>query len=149
MTPLVIFELDGNIPPKKNRPRIFQRGASFIRLPSKAHEKWHQGAGYQINLQKSNSPVALPIKKCDYIEVHLYYGTKIPKDNTNTVESVHDLLVDCGVLADDNWQITGETRQIPHYRKDQPGCKIIIKVSDQEKDSIAGQGTEGNKGSGA
>lgn len=128
------FELDGNIPPKKNRPRIFKRGKAFIRLPSKAHEKWHQNASYQINLQKSDCPVDLPIKKCEYIEVHLFYGTLGIKDNSNTVESVHDLLVDTGILEDDNWRVTGETRQIPHYRKDEPGCKIIIKLADTSND---------------
>ena len=48
--------------------------------------------------------VDLPIKKCDSVTVHLYYGTLAVKDNTNTVESVLDLLVDMGVLEDDNWQ---------------------------------------------
>jgi len=138
------FELDGNIPPKKNRPRIFKRGKTFIRLPSKAHEKWHETASYQINLQKHDCGVDLPIKKCDYIEVHLYYGTNIIKDNTNTVESVHDLLVDTGILQDDNWQVTGRTTQIPHYRKGQPGCRIIIKVSDNPENIKIGEGAGSN-----
>lgn len=144
MARTAIFELDGNIPPKKNNPRIFPRGKSFIRLPSKAHEKWHHAAGYQINLQKHDCPLDLPIKKCEYIEVHLFYGTLITKDNTNTVESVHDLLVDTGVLVDDSWQITGETRQIPHYRKGKPGCRIIIQVPDNQENSEPGKSTESN-----
>jgi len=130
-----IFALDGNIPPKKNNPRIFRRGKGFIRLPSKAHEKWHEIAAYQINLQKSDCPVELPIKKCDSIEVDLYYGTLIVKDNTNTVESVLDLLVDTGVLEDDNWKVTGTTIQVPHYRKGKPGARIVIKVSEILGDS--------------
>lgn len=142
MGSFVEFYLDGNIPAKKNRPRIFKRGKGFVRIPSKAHEKWHQAAGYQLKLQKQDCGVDLPIKKCEYIEVHLFYGTKAVKDNTNTVESVMDLMVDLGVLEDDNWQITGETRQIPHYRKGKPGCRIVIKLDDNHRHSTDGEGNK-------
>jgi Holliday junction resolvase RusA-like endonuclease len=132
MADTLILELDGNIPPKKNRPRIFKRGKTFVRIPSKAHEKWHSDASYQIKMQLNNIsvPLELPIQKCEYIEVHLYYATLGVKDNTNTVESVHDLLADLGIIEDDNWKVTGETRQIPHHRKNEAGCKIIIKISE-------------------
>ena len=140
----IVFELDGNIPTKKNRPRIFKRGKAFIRKPSLAHEKWHKAAGYQLKMQKHDCPIELPIKKCDNIIVHLYYGTLIVKDNTNTVDSVHDLLTDMGIIEDDNWKVTGETRQIPHYRKGNPGCKIIIKVSDNNEYESVGKGVNSN-----
>ena len=63
------------------------------------------------------------------IELILYYGTLIKKDNTNTADSVHDLLADVGIIEDDNWRVTGRTIQTPVYRKNKPGCKIIIELA--------------------
>jgi len=131
----VYFELKGVIPPKKNSKQIFvnPRTKRLAVIPSKRHKEWHRHASLQLNVQKNN--LDLPIKECEYIEVTIFYHEKRPRDNTNIVESIHDLLVDNGILSDDNWKVTGETRQIPVYRKGLPGCEITIQPSastDQE-----------------
>jgi len=77
----------------------------------------------------------IPVEKCRAIIVHLFYGNNLRKDNTNTVESVHDLLVDFGILKDDCHQVTGTTIQIPYYRKDKPGCRIEIVIDDDGRES--------------
>ena len=131
MSRIITFELTGRIPSKKNNKSIrFNRKTRkpFI-TSSDDYKKWHQYASLQINTQKSDiKNVQFPIQKCDYIETTLFYGTKHRSDNTNKTESVHDLLVDMGVLQDDNWQITGRTTQIPIYREKEPGAEIVIGI---------------------
>lgn len=130
MDDIVTFYLDGRIPSKKNSKQIFQNtrtGKPFI-TTQKNYKAWHAVQSLQLNLQKSK--YNLPIKKCEKIVVKLFYGDMRKSDNTNKVESIHDLLVDNGILEDDNWQVTGPTEQIPIYRKGEPGCEIIIQVAE-------------------
>jgi len=131
MSRIITFELTGRIPSKKNNKSIRSNPRTkkpFI-TSSKDYKKWHEYASLQINTQKSDiKNVQFPIQKCDYIETTLFYGTKHRSDNTNKTESVHDLLVDMGVLQDDNWQITGRTTQIPIYREKEPGAEIVIGI---------------------
>ena len=130
---MVRFVVNGNIPAKKNRYRVrfnFKTKKPFI-APDDVYKNWNRNAKYIINTQKTDYPdIDFPIKKCESITVIIYYGTLIKKDNSNVIESIHDLLVDAGVLIDDNWQVTGETLQIPKYRKGSPGAEIIIKIPD-------------------
>ena len=133
MSRIITFELTGRIPSKKNNKSIrFNRKTKrpFI-TSSDDYKKWHGYASLQINTQKSDiKNVQFPIQKCDYIETTLFYGTKHRSDNTNKTESVHDLLVDMGVLQDDNWQITGRTTQIPIYREKEPGAEVVIGIKE-------------------
>lgn len=127
---MITFTLEGRIPSKKNSKQIFQNkktGKPFI-TSSKDFKLWNQAQSLQINLQKHKYD--LPIKKCESITVKLFYGDLRGADNTNKVESIHDLLVDNGILEDDNWKVTGTTIQIPIYRKGKPGCEIIIQALD-------------------
>lgn len=124
----IIFELDGDIPSKKNNPRIFRRGKQNVRLPSTKYDKWHEVAGYQINLQKTSMKgIEFPLQKCEYIAVTIFYPNLRVHDNSNVIESIHDLLVDMGIISDDNWKVTGTTIQIPEFREKKPGARIAIK----------------------
>jgi len=128
---IVTFDLDGTIPSKKNSKQIFKNSRTGKRFPSTSDrfKIWEQGSRYQINLQKgSRTDIVFPIKKCEYIECTLFYGDRRGRDNSNTIESIHDLLVDTGIILDDKWQITGTTIQIPIFREKEPGARIVIKV---------------------
>lgn len=130
----IYFKLEGVIPPKKNSKQIFvnPRTKRLTVIPSKRHKEWHKHASLQLAVQKNN--LDLPIKECEYLEVTLFYADKRGRDNTNIVESVHDLLVDNGILDDDKWQVTGPTIQIPVYRKNHAGCEITIETSSTGKE---------------
>ena len=128
MNRIVTFYLEGRIPSKKNNNQIFRNkrtGRPFI-TSQESYKTWHAAQSLQLNLQKSK--YKLPIKKCEKITVKLFYGDLRKADNTNKAESVHDLIVDNGILEDDNWFVTGITEQIPEYRKGKPGCEIIIRA---------------------
>ena len=140
MKRIIILEFDGNIPSKKNSKQIFQNRKTkrpFI-TSSKSHKQWHEIAMYQMNLQKVNiKDVEFPIKKCDYIHATLFYGDLRSKDNSNVIESVNDLLVDAGIIIDDNWKVTGETLQIPVFREKQPGASITIKIAEERSSDVS------------
>lgn len=93
--------------------------------------KWERAALMDISRQLGhNHKYKFPIHEIEQITVYLYYGTRHRKDNTNTVESVHDLLVKARIVDDDCWQVMPDTRQIGAYREKDPGCKIVITVKD-------------------
>ncbi len=122
----IVLHIDGRIPSKKNsRVTVKKTGRSF---PSKKYSDWHKGASLQLALQKNcvARHIQLPLVKCKSIIVTLYYPDKRKADNTNKVESVHDLLVDMAILEDDSWDIVPITIQIAKYRKNKPGAKIVI-----------------------
>ena len=124
----IIFVLVGNIPPKKNSKRIFHNRTTnkpFI-VSSENYLKWERTAQMQLKTQMVGN--IFPLKGIESICVTIYYGDLRLKDNTNTVESVHDLLVKCGVIIDDNWRCLPDTRQIAEYRKDNAGCVISIRL---------------------
>ena len=124
------FTFDGNTPSKKNkkRPIINSRTKKMMFLPSLAHKEWHREALATMLLQKASAAGPFPIQRCKRVGVTLYYGDQRARDNSNTWESIADLLVDAGILKDDAWQITGPTYQLPQFRKGRPGWVAVIEV---------------------
>lgn len=89
----------GRIPSKKNSRRPFIRGGRVMNFPSKDYVEWHKIAELQI-LAKG-----IPEKPYENITAHItiYAPDKRASDLTNKAESIMDLLVDTGVIKDDNW----------------------------------------------
>jgi Holliday junction resolvase RusA-like endonuclease len=117
---MLTYTLTGNIPSKKNS-RITNRktGRSF---PSKDYTAWHEMASDQIAAQNPAAPLSV-VKS---ITAHIYFPTKRRADCSNKWESLGDLLVDCGVLADDSWQVVPELHLYGEYRKNEGGAVIEI-----------------------
>ena len=129
--------MDGSIPPKKNSKRIFRaKNGKMIVKPSVRHEEWHNRVKYQLMLQKGKLDFPFPIEKCASIACYIRYPDRRGRDNTNAVESVHDILVDVGILKDDCWQVTGPTSQIPSYDKENPGAVIVIELSSLQEEVL-------------
>ena len=125
--PILSIELTGLIPSKKNS-KVFSMRLKRL-FPSSKYQQWHKHAMNEVLAQRHTlSAFTLPLMKCQSITVTIYYGDMRRCDNSNKVESVHDLLVDTGILADDCWQVTGPTRQIPVLRKGQPGATVLLEV---------------------
>lgn len=104
--------IKGDVPSKKNSKQIiYVRGRPLI-IPSKNHKEWHTQALSQLTGIK---PVDKDIK---VIELKFYPSTKRKFDLTNKAESIMDLLVDAGIIEDDNYSI------VP---------KIILEIGDHDK----------------
>ena len=102
-------------------------------IPSKAYIKWHKIALADLKYQmlKVRSKIEFPIKQCKEISVYLTYGDRRGADNSNKIESIHDLLVDAGALIDDKWVVTGGTHQIPLFKARSPSTEIDIRLDEK------------------
>lgn len=115
--------------PSKKNSRVVDRrtGRTF---PNKRYTEWHKAAALYVRQQHAHpldeGPFAL------YLE--FTHGDKIRRDSDNGVSSILDLLVDCGVLQDDNWQIVSKIVTTNLYDKGNPGVNIsIVPLIDSEK----------------
>lgn len=77
------------------------RGRTPILLPSTKYKEWHEDATLQIKQQKIQ-----PVKGCiDDVVLTFYAPDKRNFDLTNKAESIMDMLVDNGIIEDDNYNI--------------------------------------------
>lgn len=76
-------------------------------LPSKSYREWQEAKSWELKAQKL--PKLEGFKK---IEITIYAPDKRSADLSNKTESIMDLLVDNGVIEDDNWFICGRIEMI-------------------------------------
>lgn len=115
---------------KKNSQQIVinkKTGRPFIMQDSK-YKEYEKNAGWF--LKKLPKPINEPVNvKCVF-----YRETRIRCDLTNLLEAVDDILVSCGVLADDNFNIiVGHDGSRVYIDKENPRTEITI-----ESDNILG-----------
>jgi len=67
------------------------------------HENWHADGIKQLLGQKK-------IPNNTFLTYTFFAPDKRKGDISNKLESVNDLLVDCGILEDDNWFVLGDYR---------------------------------------
>ncbi len=72
-------------------------------LPSKDYTDWHERASWEL---KGSGQTNRGLTKADII-ITIFAENRRAGDLTNKAESVMDLLVDNGVLEDDNWFVCG------------------------------------------
>lgn len=91
-----MITLYGRIPSKKNNKQIFNIKGRIIIASSKNYREWHKDASFQLkNKPKIKTPVSITIK--------FFFPDKRKSDLTNKAESIMDLLVDNGIIPDDNY----------------------------------------------
>lgn len=125
-----VYTLPGEVPSKKNSRIATRSGRNF---PSREYRIWHERAAICLKTQGVPSK---PIEKCTSVCMTFYHTDKIRRDTNNQMASVFDLLVDCGVLADDNWRVTGTESGKGVLCTDGKGarCEVRIEVEEVEND---------------
>lgn len=122
---------------KKNSQRIAWRWTKDSRTgkpkkvpyikPSQAYEAYAYEAGWIVKQVKPETPIDFPVN----VKCFFYMPTRGKCDLTNLLESVDDILVDSGVLADDNYTIIeSHDGSRVFYDKDNPRTEIYIDVPD-------------------
>lgn len=109
--------------PSKKNSRITSRrtGRSF---PSKRYAEWHKQA---LAVVASQGVPDEPIAGKLYVRGLFRRGDRRRRDNNNSGASILDMLVDAGVLADDNCEIVCDERWTSiGVRKGQPMAIIYI-----------------------
>lgn len=91
----------GRIPSKKNSKRILRVGGRTIVACSKDYSDWQKN--HVIDLRKDWG--RLPLPRVSSVTLAFTAGDRRAFDLTNKAESIMDLLVDAGVLADDSVKV--------------------------------------------
>lgn len=117
----IVFK--GIPPSKKNSKRIIVRRGKPLIIPSKKYEEWHEEMTWELKIQKI--PV---VNKLDLIEIVFYPNNKRKCDLSNKAESIMDLLVDNGIIEDDNWFVCPELNlKFGGIDKENPRTEIFIR----------------------
>ena len=109
---MVNITITGDAPSKKNKQQIIYARNRPMIIPSRIHKIWHSQAMPQLFGIK---PIAGQIEA---IGLKFFPSTKRLFDLSNKTESIMDLLVDAGIIEDDNYGI------VP---------KLILEIGEQDK----------------
>lgn len=119
------FTLTGGVPSKKNSRRQIRCGGRTINIPSKNYEEWHRDASMQLIAQRAKK-IAGEYHKVD---IKLFAPDRRKGDLTNKAESIMDLLVDNGIIEDDNWFVVGGLHLFfGGVDKENPRAEVIIET---------------------
>ena len=120
---LAKFVIEGRIPSKKNSRNVFVRGGKQFNIPSDKYKEWHKQATIQLSLQEK-----IRFESVCEVQLEFFMPDNRACDLTNKAESVMDLLVDCGVIQDDKWQIIPRIMlEAKGVDKKNPRVKVWIK----------------------
>jgi hypothetical protein len=108
---MVDIVLIGRVPSKKNSKNVMCIAGRPRVLNSKDFEAWHDGALWELKSQLPRG-IALPIVPNKVVFTLFWKDRRWIGDLSNKFESIADLLVDAGVIADDNFEIMRHTEQV-------------------------------------
>jgi len=114
--------LKGRIPSKKNSKYLVYRGGRPYFIPSPAYKLWHEEQSWVIKKCRPKTP----IEKCD-VTLIFYAPDRRAADLTNKAESIMDLLVDNGIIKDDNWFVVIKLNLI-FNEVDKENPRVIINI---------------------
>ena len=114
---------------KKNSQQIIQVHGRPIIIPSAVYKKYEKEAMAHLPLNPPH--IDFPVN----VECHFYMGTKRRVDLNNLLECATDVLVNAGVLYDDNSNIVvAHDGSRVHYDKESPRTEIFITEVDDGAD---------------
>lgn len=113
--------IQGSIPSKKNSRNIFVRGGRIVNIPQTNYKTWSEDAYKQLSGVKE-------IKNIQEVHLEFYPKDRRKFDLTNKAESIMDVLVDCGIIEDDNYSVIPKVVLVfGEVDKENPRCIITFK----------------------
>lgn len=112
----------GQTPSKKNSRINTRSGRSF---PSKRYTEWHKSASEQLGRVEGSPGIGIIAKKT--INYMFYVQDARRRDVSNMIESINDLLVDIGILEDDDWKHVRIGYADAEIDRNNPRCELTIK----------------------
>ncbi len=112
----------GRCPSKKNAKQIvYVKGRPLI-ISSKDYKQWHEEQMWFLK-SKRLKPFTEPVR----VRIESYSENKRKYDLSNKAESILDLLVDAGILPDDNYSVVPElTLLYKGVDKESPRSEVTI-----------------------
>lgn len=136
------YIIPGPIPSKKNSRKPVtvkskKHGKPYTTfVPSNFFKKWHGLASKSLWAESRLCGVH-GLKKLQGLVVCVYFPDKRKADLTNKAESVNDLLVDCGIITDDRWEVTGPVILLPgQVDKANPRARVTLYFRKNENAQI-------------
>lgn len=120
-----------------NKPRFSKKTGKLVStttpgiMPSSQYKQYERVCAYHLrNVPAlSNDPVN--------VKALYYMGTRRSVDLTNLNEALHDILVNCGILPDDNCRIIVSTDgSRVYYDKDNPRTEVTITPAEPTFESV-------------
>lgn len=106
---------------KKNHSRIIYAHGRPMLIPSKQYQQYVKDASFFV--PRLPAPISTPVN----VEYHFYMPTRRRCDLVNLIQSANDLLVEFGVLLDDNFTVVeSHDYSRVHYDKDNPRTEVRI-----------------------
>ena len=116
--------INGNPVPKKNSQQVAYRrdGRPFV-VQGDRWKKYARAAAWQLRDKRPDTPITDPVNvRCVY-----YRQTRVRCDLVNLLEGTCDILVDAGILADDNFNVVASVDgSRVEIDKDAPRVEITI-----------------------
>lgn len=98
---MIALTLKGSVPSKKNNKQIRYRHGSPMITSSDNFQEWHEEMMWCTALRRCQK-IKGPVQD---VQMEFFVSSKRKADLTNKAESIMDLLVDAGILEDDNFFI--------------------------------------------
>lgn len=98
------YTFRGEVASKKNHRQLVQvKGRGAVLLPSKRYREWDKEAKRVILAYgRPQRPFAAA-----RLTIAIYHGDAVRRDTNNATQGIQDVLVEMGVLEDDNWMVIG------------------------------------------
>lgn len=125
------FIISGRIPSKKNSKQAFVKNGKMTVIPSKNYSQWHKIAIKELLTQKVEygSMIKCPLKRTECLIARFWHPDARLYDLSNKFESVADLMVDCGLLEDDNYSVIPQVEMVSEsIDRKNPRCEVTIIV---------------------
>lgn len=114
---------------KKNHSQIVYNKTNkrYFLIPSASYKDYEKTALETLRLQALEQELATPIEEPCEVRCIFYMPTRRRVDLTNLLGAIDDVLVKCGVLADDNCKVlVSHDGSRVKYDKEKPRTEITI-----------------------
>lgn len=112
----------GEVASKKNSKVLAHLKGRPILLPSKKYQSWEKAARLAI-MASGRPPVPL---KAARLSMVIYHGDMIKRDTNNATQGVQDVLVEMGVIKDDNWMVIGSPDVVHAIDVEDPRLEVLV-----------------------
>ena len=116
----------GEVASKKNSKVLARVKGRPMLLPSRKFQEWEKRA--RLAIMAEGRP-ADPLKAARLFMV-IYHGDLIKRDSNNATQGVQDVLVDMGVLEDDNWMVIGTPEVVHMVDVEDPRLEVTVEESE-------------------
>ena len=112
----------GEVASKKNSRVMALVNGRRLLIPSRKYREWEKVAKQVIMAsQRPERPL-----EAATLSMTIYHGDMVKRDSNNATQGVQDVLVEMGVLSDDNWMVIG-TPTVQH-RIDVTDPRLVVDV---------------------